>query len=93
MGCFNSQESFNNVRTWLGEIDKYATDNVNKLLVGNKCDIVVKNVLDVNTAKVLTLRHMTELQAHFVLATQGLIMFVRRNDGDLLRRVFCWWLF
>eukprot|EP00906_Rhabdomonas_costata_P018893 RCo027526 len=44
-------ESFNNVRTWLGEIDKYATDNVNKLLVGNKCDLVVKKVVDVNTAK------------------------------------------
>lgn len=44
-------ESFNNVRTWLGEIDKYATDNVNKLLVGNKCDLVVKKVVDQNTAK------------------------------------------
>jgi len=44
-------ESFNNVRTWLGEIDKYATDNVNKLLVGNKCDLVVKKVVDYNVAK------------------------------------------
>eukprot|EP01005_Ploeotia_sp_CARIB1_P001355 NODE_293_length_1006_cov_809.797497_g286_i0.p1 GENE.NODE_293_length_1006_cov_809.797497_g286_i0~~NODE_293_length_1006_cov_809.797497_g286_i0.p1 ORF type:complete len:205 (-),score=37.41 NODE_293_length_1006_cov_809.797497_g286_i0:339-953(-) len=44
-------ESFNNVKTWLSEIDKYATDNVNKLLVGNKCDLVVKKVVDFNTAK------------------------------------------
>ena len=28
-------ETFNNVKTWLSEIDKYATDSVNKLLVGN----------------------------------------------------------
>jgi Ras-related protein Rab-1A len=44
-------ESFNNVKMWLSEIEKYATDNVNKLLVGNKCDLVVKKVVDFNTAK------------------------------------------
>lgn len=44
-------DSFNNVKTWLSEIDKYATDRVNKLLVGNKCDLVVKKVVDHQTAK------------------------------------------
>jgi len=44
-------ETFNNVKTWLSEIDKYATDSVNKLLVGNKCDLVVKKAVDYNTAK------------------------------------------
>ena len=28
------QESFNNVKQWLNEIDRYASENVNKLLVG-----------------------------------------------------------
>merc|ERR1712099_175272 len=32
-------DSFNNVRRWLTEIDKYARENVNKLLVGNKADL------------------------------------------------------
>jgi GTPase SAR1 family protein len=34
-------ESYNNVKQWLNEIDRYACENVNKLLVGNKCDLVL----------------------------------------------------
>ncbi|KAJ9599813.1 hypothetical protein L9F63_009853 [Diploptera punctata] len=45
------QESFNNVKQWLEEIDRYACDNVNKLLVGNKCDLTTKKVVDYTTAK------------------------------------------
>ncbi|GAB6031729.1 Ras-protein Rab-1A [Chamberlinius hualienensis] len=45
------QESFNNVKQWLVEIDRYACENVNKLLVGNKCDQTTKKVVDYTTAK------------------------------------------
>lgn len=44
-------ESFNNVKTWLSEIEKFASDNVNKLLIGNKSDLVVKKVVDTAMAK------------------------------------------
>ncbi|CAN6804664.1 unnamed protein product [Brassica oleracea] len=45
------QESFNNVKQWLNEIDRYASENVNKLLVGNKCDLTSQKVVSTETAK------------------------------------------
>ncbi|XP_034460551.1 ras-related protein Rab-1B-like [Hippoglossus hippoglossus] len=47
------QESFNNVRQWLDEIDRYACENVSRLLVGNKSDLVSKKVVDAATAQEL----------------------------------------
>lgn len=44
-------ESFNNVKQWLAEIERYACEGVNKLLVGNKCDLVQKKVVDYEMAK------------------------------------------
>ncbi|GFY82006.1 similar to RAS 5 [Actinidia rufa] len=45
------QESFNNVKQWLSEIDRYANENVNKLLVGNKSDLTTNRVVSYETAK------------------------------------------
>ncbi|GAB2275186.1 hypothetical protein Dimus_009948 [Dionaea muscipula] len=45
------QESFNNVKQWLNEIDRYASDSVNKLLVGNKSDLAANRAVSSETAK------------------------------------------
>uniref|UniRef100_A0A915N4Q6 Uncharacterized protein n=1 Tax=Meloidogyne javanica TaxID=6303 RepID=A0A915N4Q6_MELJA len=45
------QDSFNNVKQWLQEIDRYASESVNKLLVGNKCDLTNKRAIETNVAK------------------------------------------
>jgi Ras-related protein Rab-1A len=43
--------SFTNVKQWLGEIDRYACQSVNKMLVGNKADLVEKKVVSSEEAK------------------------------------------
>ena len=44
-------ETFNNVKQWLHEIDRYASEGVNKLLVGNKADLTTKKQVDYSSAK------------------------------------------
>jgi len=44
-------ETFEHVKTWLHEIDRYASENVNKLLVGNKSDLTSKRAVETETAK------------------------------------------
>ncbi|CAM9190490.1 unnamed protein product [Chrysoparadoxa australica] len=45
------KESFDNVKQWLHEIDRYACEQVNKLLVGNKSDLDAKRAVPYETAK------------------------------------------
>uniref|UniRef100_A0A914QL75 Uncharacterized protein n=1 Tax=Panagrolaimus davidi TaxID=227884 RepID=A0A914QL75_9BILA len=45
------QNSFNNVKEWLQEIDRYASENVNKLLVGNKCEMTSERAVETNVAQ------------------------------------------
>ncbi|KAL7676876.1 hypothetical protein ACOME3_003124 [Neoechinorhynchus agilis] len=44
-------ESFNHIKTWLEDIERYAYPNVCKLIVGNKCDLTAGRAVDFNTAK------------------------------------------
>jgi len=33
------RESFSAVESWMGEVEKHASDNISRILVGNKCDM------------------------------------------------------
>ena len=39
------------MKQWLQEIDRYACENVNKLLVGNKCDLTAKRAVETQAAQ------------------------------------------
>ena len=45
------RDSFDNVKQWLNEIDRYACENVNKLLVGNQSDLDSKRQVEYDEAK------------------------------------------
>ena len=47
-----TSDTFTNVKQWLQEIDRYASEGVNKLLVGNKSDLTGKKVVEYSVAKV-----------------------------------------
>jgi Ras-related protein Rab-8A len=35
----SDENSFGNVRNWMRQIDQNAAENVNRILIGNKCDV------------------------------------------------------
>jgi Ras-related protein Rab-8A len=39
------ERSFNNIRNWFSNIEQHASEGVNKILIGNKCDWVEKKVI------------------------------------------------
>ena len=50
-------ESFNNVKQWLHEIDRYACESVNKLLVGNKSDLRHLRAVETDEAMAFAEQH------------------------------------
>jgi Ras-related protein Rab-8A len=47
------EKSFSNIKNWIRNIEQHATENVNKILIGNKCDLVDKRVVDTAKGKAL----------------------------------------
>jgi len=47
------EKSFGNIRNWIRNIEHHATESVNKMLIGNKCDMEDKRVIDFERGKAL----------------------------------------
>jgi len=47
------RESFDNVKNWIQEVSRYASESVNKLLVGNKSDLEDKRAVNYDEGKEL----------------------------------------
>ena len=58
------KESFNNVKAWMGEIDKHVSDSVNNFLVESKRDLTSQEELSTDEAKELadSLRRATRVR-------------------------------
>lgn len=47
------ENSFANIRNWIRNIEQHAQEAVNKVLLGNKCDMVDKKVISTERAQAL----------------------------------------
>jgi len=47
------EQSFQNIRNWIRNIEQHAADNVDKILVGNKCDMISEKVVETSRGKAL----------------------------------------
>lgn len=45
------ESSFNNIRIWVKNIEAHASDGVNRILIGNKCDMTDKKVVETKRGK------------------------------------------
>nr|AAA50159.1 GTP binding protein [Glycine max] len=79
----DGEESFNNVKQWLSEIDRYASDNVNKLLVGNKCDLEANRaVSNIETADLEANRAVSNIETAKAFADGIGIPFIETSAKD-----------
>lgn len=47
------EQSFLNIRNWIRNIEQHASDSVEKILIGNKCDMTEDKVIDTNRGQEL----------------------------------------
>jgi Ras-related protein Rab-8A len=47
------EQSFQNIRNWIRNIEQHAADNVDKLLVGNKCDMTDDKLVETSVGQAL----------------------------------------
>jgi len=47
------EKSFGNIRNWIRNIEQHATESVNKILVGNKCDMESEKVVETSRGQAL----------------------------------------
>jgi Ras-related protein Rab-8A len=65
------ESSFNNIRNWIRNIETHAADSVNKVLIGNKCDMLTEKAVDTARGQALA----DEYVLLFVVYLQELLFF------------------
>jgi Ras-related protein Rab-8A len=51
------EDSFKNIKNWIRNIEQHAADNVDKVLIGNKCDCVAEKVVEKSRGQALADEH------------------------------------
>ena len=81
-----NQTSFNNVKTWLQEMDRYPFECINRVLLGNKCDL--PKIVDTTTAKEFAYcQEITQFETSAKDSTNVEEAFICMVTEILIRRV------
>lgn len=84
------RDTFDYVSQWMQEIEKFANDNVCKILVGNKIDLVDKRVVSKEEGEELAKHygiHYIETSAKNNIAVEdSFITMAKQIKGSLLKR-------
>ena len=88
------RDSFNHLKNWMADIDKFAKDGVMKILVGNKADLdhkrVVSNEEGKDFAKAYQMEYIetsakdsSNIDSLFVSSTKN---YIQNNTNNLLKK-------
>eukprot|EP01121_Diplochlamys_sp_Union-15-3_P006076 TRINITY_DN1653_c0_g1_i2.p1 TRINITY_DN1653_c0_g1~~TRINITY_DN1653_c0_g1_i2.p1 ORF type:complete len:212 (+),score=21.46 TRINITY_DN1653_c0_g1_i2:22-636(+) len=78
------EKSFNNIRNWFRSIEQHASENVNKILLGNKCDMADKKIIETETGRALA----TELGIPFLEVSAKNSINVEESFLTISREIF-----
>lgn len=82
------ERSFNNIRNWIRNTEQYASEGVDKILIGNKCDMVDKRVVDKERAEALAeeygLKLLETSAKSNVNVDEAFMMLARYGCGNAL---------
>ena len=55
-----NEKSFDNIKTWIHNIEQHASEDVEKMILGNKCDMEEKRVISTEQGQKLAEEHGVE---------------------------------
>lgn len=84
------RETFENVRIWMQEIERFANDNVCKVLVGNKCDLEDKRKVSKEEGEELArhyqVPHLETSAKSNICVEDSFTTMAREIKGNLLNK-------
>lgn len=75
------EKSFNNIRNWIKNIEQHASESVNKILVGNKCDLLDQKVVDDDAARALAAEYGIKFMEVVSFFDKFLVCCSTQNSG------------
>eukprot|EP01102_Stenamoeba_stenopodia_P006240 TRINITY_DN170_c0_g1_i4.p1 TRINITY_DN170_c0_g1~~TRINITY_DN170_c0_g1_i4.p1 ORF type:complete len:202 (-),score=45.90 TRINITY_DN170_c0_g1_i4:501-1106(-) len=72
------QMSYNNLKNWIQEIEQYSSENFSKMIVGNKCDLTTRRVVE------------TEVAREFVKSRGAAFMETSAKNATNVEEAFMW---